>query len=346
MSPKKKAKQQDPTEADTDTVTVDLALDDSSEDKVEAQKAAKAKSTESLSAEATALMDPDLVQRAREVRDQRQVIRTRLKKIESGKGKVKANVYQKVKEDYTARLKETKSALLQVKRSLDEALAQLRSQEAEVTRRVLEHEETLEEAEFRKDLGEYNATEFKAIHKKEEGELKAARSAQNALQQAITGYESLFAAEDLKELTTAEAPLPEKAPPPPNVGQVEPRRASRQGESAAAATAAPTSKVESEAAEVKEQASLLLYENGQVVEQFPLVDELTIGRSPNNQVVLKEARVSRRHAVIRKSGNSYMIVDNNSSNGTYVNSNPITEQILKSGDKIHIGSYEMVFSLS
>ncbi len=90
---------------------------------------------------------------------------------------------------------------------------------------------------------------------------------------------------------------------------------------------------------------LLLYENGQAVGKFVINEELTIGRSPNNEVVLKEPRVSRRHAVLRHSGNQYMIIDNNSSNGTYVNGHPITEQILRSGDKLQVGSFELVFTM-
>jgi len=51
---------------------------------------------------------------------------------------------------------------------------------------------------------------------------------------------------------------------------------------------------------------------------------ITIGRDDHNDIVIKnDPLVSRRHALIEKEGKSYYIMDNGSTNGTYLNNNPI-----------------------
>jgi ABC transport system ATP-binding/permease protein len=69
------------------------------------------------------------------------------------------------------------------------------------------------------------------------------------------------------------------------------------------------------------------------------IDQLvvTIGRAPENNVVLNDLLVSRRHAVLRRTGNQWELVDNASANGTYVNGNRITRAILGPNDIVGIG---------
>ena len=51
---------------------------------------------------------------------------------------------------------------------------------------------------------------------------------------------------------------------------------------------------------------------------------MTIGRSPdNNQLVLDDVEVSRWHARLDVSGNSVMLSDLNSANGTLLNGKPV-----------------------
>lgn len=50
-------------------------------------------------------------------------------------------------------------------------------------------------------------------------------------------------------------------------------------------------------------------------------DRLTIGRGESNDVILEgDARASRQHAVLTRTGKSWQIADCGSTNGTYVNS--------------------------
>lgn len=67
------------------------------------------------------------------------------------------------------------------------------------------------------------------------------------------------------------------------------------------------------------------------------VNELGIGRDVQNAVVLDYESVSRRHARLVRRDGVWWVVDNNSTNGTYVNDLPTRETPLRNGDRIKIG---------
>jgi diguanylate cyclase (GGDEF)-like protein len=62
-----------------------------------------------------------------------------------------------------------------------------------------------------------------------------------------------------------------------------------------------------------------------------------IGRSSKNDLFLDQESISRHHARITFDGTQYWVADNNSTNGTYVNDEPVREQRLRDGDQIRIG---------
>ncbi len=62
--------------------------------------------------------------------------------------------------------------------------------------------------------------------------------------------------------------------------------------------------------------------NGTVV---PLVVQISIGRGPDNTIVLDDSLVSRQHARIQKIKDAYFITDLHSSNGTFVNGTMVPE---------------------
>lgn len=79
---------------------------------------------------------------------------------------------------------------------------------------------------------------------------------------------------------------------------------------------------------------------------IPLGNEpatITIGRSTNADVVLPHSQVSRIHGKIKVQGpGSYTYEDNKSSNGSIVNGEKATSAVLKVGDVITLGPYEIV----
>ena len=70
---------------------------------------------------------------------------------------------------------------------------------------------------------------------------------------------------------------------------------------------------------------------------------LTIGRDPSNDLVLPDAMVSRRHAVIEHRGSQFFLRDCNSANGSVVNGDRVSERGLRDGDLVAIGSMRLLF---
>ncbi len=73
-------------------------------------------------------------------------------------------------------------------------------------------------------------------------------------------------------------------------------------------------------------------------------DEVTFGRIAENDVVLYDPNISRRHFQILEDGGQYVLKDLGSSNGTRVNGARADEQILDDGDEISAGEAVFVFS--
>ena len=69
---------------------------------------------------------------------------------------------------------------------------------------------------------------------------------------------------------------------------------------------------------------------------------VTLGRHSECEVVLKGDDISRRHAILTNQRGNYLLKDNGSLNGTYVNGERVTEEIcLLNGDVITIGQKEI-----
>lgn len=73
---------------------------------------------------------------------------------------------------------------------------------------------------------------------------------------------------------------------------------------------------------------------------------LTIGRLPECGIVLDDPNVSRRHAQVRKEGDSVTVVDLGSTNGTKVNGVNVREHRLVPGDVISVGGTPLRFEHS
>jgi len=69
----------------------------------------------------------------------------------------------------------------------------------------------------------------------------------------------------------------------------------------------------------------------------------SVGRSAASSIFLDDITVSRTHATITKDGNSFVLKDAGSLNGTYINNVSITEHVLVSGDEFQIGKFHLLF---
>jgi hypothetical protein len=73
---------------------------------------------------------------------------------------------------------------------------------------------------------------------------------------------------------------------------------------------------------------------------------ITVGRRPECNIVLADPNVSRNHAEIRPHGDSFLVIDLGSTNGTKVNGLRVDQHILRDGDKISFGNTHMEFEAS
>src|SRR5229473_4010013 len=71
---------------------------------------------------------------------------------------------------------------------------------------------------------------------------------------------------------------------------------------------------------------------------------ITIGRLPENMVVLSHPQVSGRHARLEQVQGGYRIIDVGSTNHVYVNAQRATNQLLQPGDEIRIGPYKFTYT--
>lgn len=73
---------------------------------------------------------------------------------------------------------------------------------------------------------------------------------------------------------------------------------------------------------------------------------ISVGRTPECDIVLSDPNVSRRHAEVRPAGAGYVVVDLGSTNGSRLNGVRITEEPLRDGDEITFGNTRVRFEAS
>ncbi len=92
-------------------------------------------------------------------------------------------------------------------------------------------------------------------------------------------------------------------------------------------------------------AKLFLKFEAAVLKEFSLSqDVITIGRLPDNVVQIDNLAVSGHHAKIYWEADHYVVEDNNSLNGTYVNNHRVSKTALKNEDVVLIGKHTLVFN--
>jgi pSer/pThr/pTyr-binding forkhead associated (FHA) protein len=78
--------------------------------------------------------------------------------------------------------------------------------------------------------------------------------------------------------------------------------------------------------------------------KFMLDGDVTgAGRHPDSDIFLDDITVSRRHAEIQRHGDTFVVKDVGSLNGTYLNRERIDEAQLENGDELQIGKFRLVF---
>lgn len=91
-------------------------------------------------------------------------------------------------------------------------------------------------------------------------------------------------------------------------------------------------------------AKLILSMDGLVLKEIVLRKErTTIGRRAHNDIQIDNLSISGEHAAIVCILNDAFLEDMNSTNGTYVNGQPVKKQVLKDNDVVELGKYRLKF---
>ncbi len=93
-------------------------------------------------------------------------------------------------------------------------------------------------------------------------------------------------------------------------------------------------------------AYLVLLVNDRPSHAFPLRSEVRLGRDKDNAIVVADQKVSRHHATLSPIDNTFIITDQGSANGTYLNGVQIAQPTrLKHHDRLTIGDTIFLFTL-
>jgi pSer/pThr/pTyr-binding forkhead associated (FHA) protein len=88
---------------------------------------------------------------------------------------------------------------------------------------------------------------------------------------------------------------------------------------------------------------LTLQFDGVILKEFAVGTGVTIGRLPDNTVVIENPAVSGHHARIYSDGEAVILEDLESTNGTFVNQKHVTRHTLQHGDVVLIGKHKVLF---
>lgn len=91
-------------------------------------------------------------------------------------------------------------------------------------------------------------------------------------------------------------------------------------------------------------AKLILSMDGLVLKEIVRDREhITIGRKPNNDIQIDNLAISGQHAIITTILGDTFLEDQNSTNGTYLNGQPVKKCVLHNNDVIELGKYRLKY---
>lgn len=311
-------------------------------------------------------INQELLDSASKAKEEWRVIRDRLTKIEEHRENVTDVVYERVLIDYKARIKEVTEAVLEKKSDVDQELKSLEETRNNIAKELEGHRHTLEEIKFRNTLGEFPEEEYQNQARDEQEKISKFETILSAVNSNIHRYEALF--EDEPDLFAAEEPAPagESTPEEAEVSGLTPMQPSAEpmtddagyvldedgpdyfGPTEPDGTSpgldnSITGKIEAGAP--AGTCRIVVINGEDAGTAFPLKGTISFGRAESNTVTIRDAKVSRQHAQIQQQGGEYILIDLNSSNGSYVNGERVEEHVLSNGDEIMIGDCIMQFQM-
>lgn len=296
-----------------------------------------------------------LLAEATQIKEQWKVIKERIEKIEENKEKVSPPVYERVLKDYKERLDQITGEVLEKKNTIDRELVTLYETQKKIASELETHRHALEEIKFRNVLGEFSEEEYQKNAKQEQDKISKFETVLSAVNTNIGRYEELFR-EEVEILSMEERKFGDE------VSETsEPREeiSEPSSESDYFTTAPDTTSPGEDMPETSETAKatysppsagigaarIVIISGDDAGATYPLSESISFGRAETNTVVLRDAKVSRQHAKIIEKGGEYILMDMNSSNGTFVNGERVEEHVLTNNDEFQIGDTVMQFQI-
>ena len=91
-------------------------------------------------------------------------------------------------------------------------------------------------------------------------------------------------------------------------------------------------------------AKLVLSMDGLVLKEIPLNKQrISVGRKPHNDIQIDNLAISGEHCAVTTILNDSFLEDLNSTNGTYVNGQPVKKHVLELRDIIELGKYRLKY---
>jgi hypothetical protein len=311
-------------------------------------------------------INQELLESASKAKEEWRVIRDRLAKIEEHREKVTKVVYERVLADYKARIQGVTDAVLEKKQDVDQELASLAETRNSIAQELEGHRHTLEEIKFRNTLGEFSEEQYQTKAREEQDKISKFETVLSAVNSNIHRYEAIFGGEP--DLFAAEGEAPAVAEPEheePEVSGLTPIAPTHEpmtdeagyvieeGEADYFSVTAPDStnpaieesNTSPTASDIVVPGRIVIINGEEAGTAYPLKSMISFGRAESNTVTIRDAKVSRQHAQIQQQGNEFVLIDLNSSNGTYINGERVEEHVLTNGDEIQIGDCIMQFQL-
>ena len=286
-------------------------------------------------------VDTSAIEELQKIKREQEVLGGRLERMEEKRGKVTDEVYARVRGDYQRRIAELEEKARPLKQQARAEYAKLKAIYERIETAAKSVALSKEELELRHELGEFEDDDFK-------GKLTELEMGLDQHQQELAD------ALKLKERFVAAFPSEEDldqpgspVPPPPNKKATPAKEdAAAEGGGVSDATAAIP---------VAEQAgggeTMLIRwpkligqgEDGSTVE-YPVAGNVTsLGRAPENDIVLAGKGVAKRHAEVTLTSKGYLIRATEDKANLLVNGETVSDRLLANGDSIQVGEVVLVF---
>ncbi len=292
-------------------------------------------------------VDTSAIEDLQQLKREQEILGGRLERMEEKRGKVTDEVFARVRRDYERRIAELEEEARPLKEQARAEYAKLRA----IYERIEKASKTValskEELELRHELGEFEDADF-------QGKITELEVSLDQHQQQLAD------ALGLKERFVAAFPSEEDLERPANAAATPASPAENQAPAEAKPVPEPDSQAggASDATEAipvagmaqSDETMLIRWpkligqgEDGSTVE-YPVAGNVTsLGRDPENDIVLSGKKVARRHAEVALTSKGYLIRATDDKANLLVNGEGVTERLLANGDSIQVGEVVLVF---